>query len=153
MFGYRWVDLMFFLFDAYSVVCPVRRVIHSLIAYHYWSTFEDRLDQLLDICEWIPCLLHILYFVHWDSNPRKRFWERYLGQHYNNILIFGDCKITYFRWDFISHFCHIVSLQQCKIHVFGRVVIENPLNIFIFAGFISAIITHSWKSRVLFSRS
>jgi hypothetical protein len=29
-----------------------------------------------------------------------------------------------------------VSLQQSKIHVFGRVVIENPLNIFIFAGFI-----------------
>jgi hypothetical protein len=27
------------------------------------------------------------------------------------------CKITYFRWDFISCFCHIVSLQQSKIRV------------------------------------
>jgi hypothetical protein len=41
------------------------------------------------------------------------------------------CKITYFRWDFISRFCHIVSLHQSKICVFGRVVIENPLDIFI----------------------
>jgi hypothetical protein len=49
-----------------------------------------------------------------------------------NIIIY--CKMTYFRWDFISRFCHIVSLQQSKIHVFGRVAIENHLNIFIFVG-------------------
>jgi hypothetical protein len=36
----------------------------------------------------------------------------------------------------VKSLCHIVSLQQSKIRVFGRVVIENPLNIFIFAGFI-----------------
>jgi hypothetical protein len=57
--------------------------------------------------------------------------------------MFQYCKITYFRWYFILHFCHIVSLQQSKICVFGRVVIETPLNIFIFTGFIFAIITPS----------
>jgi hypothetical protein len=57
------------------------------------------------------------------------------------------CKITYFFWDFISCFCHVVSLQQSKIRVYGRVLIENPLNIFLFAGFISAIITPLQKSR------
>jgi hypothetical protein len=57
------------------------------------------------------------------------------------LLVFAYCKITYFQWDFISRFCHIVSLQQSKIHIFGRVVIENPLNIFILAGFIFAIMT------------
>jgi hypothetical protein len=35
------------------------------------------------------------------------------------------CKITYFRWDFISHFCHIVSLQQSKICIYWRVVINR----------------------------
>jgi hypothetical protein len=57
----------------------------------------------------------------------------------------GYSKITYFRWDFISRFCHIVSLQQSKIHIYERVVIENPLNIFIFTGFIFVIITPSRK--------
>jgi hypothetical protein len=60
----------------------------------------------------------------------------------HNGLPTQHCKtIPYFRWDFILRFCNIVSLQQSKIHVFGRVAIENPLNIFIFAGFIFAIIT------------
>jgi hypothetical protein len=36
------------------------------------------------------------------------------------------CKITYFCWDFISRFCHIVFLQQSKIRI-GRVVIENSI--------------------------
>jgi hypothetical protein len=40
----------------------------------------------------------------------------------------------------------IVSLQQSKIHVFGRVVIENLLNIFILAGFIFATMTPTRKS-------
>jgi hypothetical protein len=56
------------------------------------------------------------------------------------------CKITYFYFcDFIWSFCHIVSLQQSKIRIFGMVVIENPLNIFIFTGFIFAIIPPSRK--------
>jgi hypothetical protein len=67
---------------------------------------------------------------HHNSVPPSRISEN-----------FWYCKITYFRWDFISRFCHIVS----KIRVFGRVVIENPLNIFLFAGFIFAIITPSQK--------
>jgi hypothetical protein len=45
----------------------------------------------------------------------------------------GYCKITYFHREFILHFCHIVSLQQSKIHVFGRIVIENVLNIFLYS--------------------
>jgi hypothetical protein len=43
------------------------------------------------------------------------------------------------------------TLHACpwpKIHVFGRVVIENPLNIFIFAGFIFAIMTPTRKSQI-----
>jgi hypothetical protein len=30
---------------------------------------------------------------------------------YQLSKIFEYCKITYFRWDFIMCFCHIVSLQ------------------------------------------
>jgi hypothetical protein len=37
-------------------------------------------------------------------------------------------KITYFRRDIILHFCHIESLQKTKIHIFGRVVIENTFS-------------------------
>jgi hypothetical protein len=46
-----------------------------------------------------------------------------------DIVQFNYCKIIYFCWDFISRFCHIVSLQQRKIRYYGTVVIENPLNI------------------------
>jgi hypothetical protein len=55
------------------------------------------------------------------------------------ILQYRYCKITYFRWDFISCFSHMVSLQQ---YIYGRVVIENPFsfNIFLFTGFIFMII-------------
>jgi hypothetical protein len=46
------------------------------------------------------------------------------------------CKITYFCWDFILHFCHIVSLQQSKIRIFGRVVINRkPFKYFHIHGF------------------
>jgi hypothetical protein len=31
-----------------------------------------------------------------------------------------------FRWDFILRLCHIVSLKQSKIRIYGRVVIQNP---------------------------
>jgi hypothetical protein len=55
------------------------------------------------------------------------------------------CEISYFRWDFISRFCHIVYLEHSKIRIYGRVAIENPLNIFIFTGFIITIITPSRK--------
>jgi hypothetical protein len=41
--------------------------------------------------------------------------------------------------------CHIVSLQQSKICIFGRFVLENALNIFTFVGFIVAIMTPSRK--------
>jgi hypothetical protein len=64
-----------------------------------------------------------------------------------HIVYIVHCKITYFHWDFISHFCHIASSKtpsaprlKSKFHIFERVVIENPLNIFLLAGFIFAII-------------
>jgi hypothetical protein len=41
----------------------------------------------------------------------------------------------------------ILCLCKSEICIFGRVVIENPLNIFIFAGFIFAIITPSRKRK------
>jgi hypothetical protein len=81
----------------------------------------------------------------WASAMRDNINVTSLGGLPGGLDCLLYCKITYFRWDFISRFYHIVSLQQSKIRVFGRVVIENPLNIFIFAGFIFVIITPSRK--------
>jgi hypothetical protein len=39
--------------------------------------------------------------------------------------ISNTVKITYFCWDFILRFCHIASLQQSKICVYGRVAMET----------------------------
>jgi hypothetical protein len=50
-----------------------------------------------------------------------------------------------FSLGFYLTFLSYCLCNESKIHIFGKVEIENHLNIFIFAGFIFAIITPSRK--------
>jgi hypothetical protein len=67
----------------------------------------------------------IFWYWPWKSATQKSLWKNIW--HWPKKTPIKYCKITYFRWDFTSRFCHIVSLQQSKIRIFGRVVIENPI--------------------------
>jgi hypothetical protein len=64
----------------------------------------------------------------------------YIKTKMNGTVISNTVKSLIFAGILFRVFV-ILRLFKSKIHVFGRVIIENPLNIFIFAGFIFAIMT------------
>jgi hypothetical protein len=80
-------------------------------------------------------------YKHYGSREKMSIFSKFEHCRYDTI-IYEYCKINYFHRDFVFV---ILCLCESKINVFGRVVIENPLNIFIFAGFIFTITTPSRK--------
>jgi hypothetical protein len=88
--------------------------------------------------------LQIFFCIHtlvFASFVKGRMWLNYAPcfSHSGNInchqcisefSTHRYCKITYFCWDIILRFCHIVSLQQSKFLVLWKGCNRKPLKYF-----------------------
>jgi hypothetical protein len=73
---------------------------------------------------------------------KKAYAQVRVGDPLDGML--NEILYDHLFWQgFYFTFCHIESVQQPRIRGFGWVVIENPLNIFIFPSLISTIVTPS----------